>query len=581
MHRFPIIFMALVFVACGNTETNRDVVDDAVADTGSDTVVVDEGEQPDAVTDEGRDTVAADVAADNTTTDVDETDVTVDVQDDVAGDTLEDTTPDFEAIVQEYPPRELPFTFTRPALGEPIPEAEVTAFTKDVAAAYKNIGYFRWLLRTSTGVDHTVDSDDYLAWHNDVQAVKAGDTVTFRHLGGEHNMWIAGSMVLDSVLNGYLLTGDWEMARLTEQYCKGLTAVVKGFVYDENDPAPNLMARAIFPMDQTFTLDGDFWKDDGRNKVVEFHDMYHNEDGWNAHTFAWPTNPAWGSIYITNMRSKDDVRAISRACTWLPYVVADAKDEWVKSACQETLDTMVAFHKDIVDSGYNIRTKGTDGVAYVVPCDDQDLASYVCYVGMDPSNECCQRLSADMIAYGERKTEDCGSCTGSIYDQFASVAHYYNIPIIWDYHMAGVGTSLLKRQYRDAWFLLKGLAERIDSYMHPVPGEPGTDHEQWNSDMAVLLVQSASMGLPLTAYEARHVEKYFSQAVTYFESWTNWDLWSESIPDGTYGLRPSDSAEAVDVEAFAILMEYCNSPFKNPAGAQFVDCAVLADPSTW
>ncbi len=62
-------------------------------------------------------------------------------------------------------------------------------------------------------------------------------------------------------------------------------------------------------------------------------------------------------------------------------------------------------------------------------------------------------------------------------------------------------------------------------------------------------------------------------------AWTDWDLWA--LEDGTYSVRPSDDDDAVDVEAFAILMEYCNSPFKNSAGAQFVDCSVLADPTTW
>lgn len=572
---FPIL-VVLVLAGCGSSSSNQDVVSDVVQD-----VAGDDGQTPDVELDQGHDSALEDVIADTEPGDTTIQDGQDDLVQDTGADTAADATPDFDSIEQPYPPRALPFAFTRPAEGEPIPAADVTTFTRDIADAYKTTGYFRWLLRTSTGVDHSIDSDDYLAWHNDIQAVKDGDTVIFKHQGGEHNMWIPGSMVLTSVANGYLLTGDWEMARLTEQYCKGLTAVVKGFIYDENDPAPWLMARAIFPMDQDFTLDTEFWKDDGRRKVVEFYEMYHNEDGWNAHTFAWPTNPAWGSIYITNMRSKDDVRAISRSSTWLPYVVSDAQDEWVRTACQETLDTMKAFHKDIVDNEYFIRTKGPDGVAYRIPCDDQDLGSYACYMGFDPRSECCARMSADMIAYGERKTNDCGTCTGSVYDGFASAAHYYNIPIIWDYHMAGVGTSLVNRQYRDAWYALVGLAERIDSYMHPKPDESGTDDPRWGSDMAVLLVQAASMGLPLTAAEARHVQSYFSTAADEYRAWPNWDPWAETVPDGVFSLRPSRTNQGIEVEAFAILMEYCNSPFKNPAGAAFVDCEVLASPENW
>jgi hypothetical protein len=31
----------------------------------------------------------------------------------------------------------------------------------------------------------------------------------------------------------------------------------------------------------------------------------------------------------------------------------------------------------------------------------------------------------------------------------------------------------------------------------------------------------------------------------------------------------------------AFFLEYCYSPFKDPAGAPFIDCDVVADPSRW
>jgi hypothetical protein len=285
------------------------------------------------------------------------------------------------------------------------------------------------------------------------------------------------------------------------------------------------------------------------------------------------------------MRSKDDVRAISRLVTFLFYVVEDAQDEWVRDACAETLDTMIHFHKDIVDEDYFIRTKDENGVAYRLPCTNQtDLGSYNCFTPLDPRNECCARLSADMIAYGERRTNDCGTCTGSVFDLAASRTHFYNIPIIWDYHMAGLGTSLVRRQHVDAYHAMVGLAERIDSYMHPKPNEPGTTDARWPSHMAYLLVEAAAVGLPLTAFEARHVQQYWDQAAVELRAWSPWDVWDESVPDGTYGrsgFRPGTSRDAVPVEHFATLFEYCMSPFQNPAGAAFVDCEVLRDPSTW
>ncbi len=573
MHRLWIPFSFLVFaLACGSSDGGTDSGPGNDLST-PDAVQTDPGDDPGTIEDVPPIEDPGDTADEGPADVPDPQDPGHD-----EGDTFQ--LPDVDI---PYPARSLPFAYTRPAEGTPLPDEEVSAFTRDIAATYKAVGYFRWMLRTSTGVDASTGMDDFLAWYRGTKAWKEDGVVTFHDSSSEHNMWIPGSIVLSSVLNGYLLTGDWELAKLTEQYCKGLTAVVKGFVRGEDDPAPYLMARAVFPMNQDFVLDADHWKDDGRRKVVVYDPS--EEDRWNAQTFPWPDNPTWGDIWVTNMRSKDDVRAISRTMTFLHYVVEDAGDAWVRTACRETFDTLKAFHQDIVDSGYHIRTKDRDGNPYVIPCEVQDLGSYACYMELDPANECCARLSADLIAFGERRTNDCGTCTGSLFDAFATTTHYYNYPIVWDYHMAALGNALVHGQLADAYPLMVGLDERIDSYMHPSQDESGPSNERWNSDMAVLLVQAASMGLPLTAAEARHVHQHFARAAELFRQWDRWDLWDASVPDtdaaNAYSIRPPDAQDAVKVESFAILFEYCNSPFKNPAGAAFVDCDVLADPSGW
>ena len=486
-------------------------------------------------------------------------------------------------VVEEFPPRKLPFEFTRKEAGEPISAAEITEFTKQVTGIWKEADYFRWLLRTSTGVDPTTGTEDYLAWYNDVKAVKEGDTVTFKQTGGDHNMWIAGSKILSQLIGGCVLTGRWDACKATEQYCKGLTASVKGFIWDEDDPAPYLMARAVFPMDHEFTLDEETWQDDGRKKVVEFNGIYHVEDGWNAHTFEWPHNPTWGYMWVTNMRSKDDVCAITRTTTFLPYIVADAPFDWVVDACQETLDTMIGFNKDIVDYDYNIRTKDADGSARIV--DEQDLGSYNWYTDFGEDNECTARLATDLISYHVPMTNDCGTGFGSLYEQIATETHYYNYPIVWDYHQAALGNALLYGHNEIALKLLEGTADRMDDYLDPDSKQAGASHGEWGRDMAVLLVKSASLGLPLTADETRLIHKHYNQMVVEMTGWPNWDLWDDSVPDGEYsagnGIRPPNSNEGVHRDSIAMFLEYCNAPFKNPAGAQFVDCDIVADPALW
>jgi len=546
-------------------------------------------------TDKGADIVVAtdvpdvpDVKPLSDSTDAAVNDITVDADAqnaDIASDPGTETGTDVLADTQvpDGLPRKLPFKFTRSADGDPIPAADVKSFTSKVTGLWKKIDYARWILRTSEGVDPSTGKDDYLAWYNDMVATKKGDTVTFSARGGEHNMWISGSMILSVAINGYLLTDDWTYGKLAEEYCKGLSAMIKGFVWDKNDPAPFLMPRSIFPMDQDFTLDADHWKDDGRHKIVIFSTMYQKQDGWNAHTFKWPHNPTWGYEYVTNMRSKDDVRAIVRTTTFLPYILKDAPAGPVRDACQETMDMMIGFNKDIVDHGYYIRTKDADGKARKVT--EQDLGNYVQYISLDKKNECTARLSSDLIAYRKPLTNDCGNGWGTIYEKVATSTHYYNYSIVWDYHMAALGNALVYGYYGIAYRLLEGMAIRMDTYMDPNTKEPGAKDHEWGRDMAMLLVQAASMGLPLTAREARHVQKHWLQAVKDYENWSNWDLWSDKVPDGDYGtgggIRPRGTDDGIAIEAIGLFLEYCNSPFKNPAGATFVDCDMVKDIASW
>jgi len=121
----------------------------------------------------------------------------------------------------------------------------------------------------------------------------------------------------------------------------------------------------------------------------------------------------------------------------------------------------------------------------------------------------------------------------------------------------------------------------MDTYLSPTTKEPGAEHQDWGKDMAVLLVQAAAVGLPLNNNEARHIQKYWSFAASELAAWDKWDLWAPSVPDGEYNVRPGASPDGIDVEAVTMFLEYCNSPYKNPASARFVDCDVVRDVANW
>jgi len=481
------------------------------------------------------------------------------------------------------PPNALPFEFTREDRGEPLSEEEVEQATRRILKFFKEVNYFKYMLRTSHGVDASTGKPDFLNYWSDVEAEKEGDKVTFVQSGWDHNMWIPSSKILSSAIGFYLLTQDFYAGKVAEQYCKGLVATMKGMVYDENDQNPYLMARNVMTFDHEFVLDYERWRDDGRKKAVRYSSQFYPYVEWNAQRFMYPNNPYWGEVWVTNMRSKDDVCHIVRMTTFLPYLVRDAQDDFVREACSEAYQYMIGFNKDIVDSGYYIRTKDPEGNAYIIP--DQDLGSYVWYVALDERNECPARLASDMIAYGQRKTNFCGTGTGSIYDQVAVITHYYNYAIIWNFHMAALGNALVHAQLGDAYPLLEGLAIRADAYVHPSPDEPGPKHKNWEADVAEFLLQSASLGLPLTSEEARLIQKVWIKTVEAFETFERWDLWSEDVPDGRYssrgGFRPTRPDGGVGIASVALIFEYCASPFKNPTGARFIDCDIVKDPSSW
>jgi hypothetical protein len=476
-------------------------------------------------------------------------------------------------------PLELPFAYARPDVGQPLSPAEIDDFTVRVTGLWRQVDYFTWLLETTHGMDESSGHPDYLIWWHDVDAVKTGELVTFKNAsrhGGSHNNAEPTSLGLIQAIGGHLLLDDPAAARVVEQFAKSFTAVMKGFVYDERDPLPYLMARNIVAHNHQFSLPS------GKQKAVDYAEWYTTYEGWNADRLHYPANPTWGDIYVTTMRSKDDLPWMYRAAAWFPYLRDLSPDPRVRAAVVEALAHMRGFAQDIVDSGWLIRTKDAQGAPYVP---SEDLASFVAYTGIFPDAECDARLSTALLATGGPLDQDCGSGQGSPYDLIAGAGNYYNYSIVDGFHMNALHLSLVERQDTAARALLAGLTTRIERYRDPGSGEPGQQNENWGRDVSVLLLQAAALGLPLTSDEARQVQRYLRRAVELYAAFPNWDLWDPTVPDGVYdfrrGFQPARVPEAVRVEELTLLLEYCWSPFRNPAGARFVDCSRVADPRRW
>jgi len=485
-------------------------------------------------------------------------------------------------------PNELVVQYTRPDVGAPLSAAEVTEFTRALTGFWQEVGYWDWVLRVSHGVHASTGKPDYMLWWG-VDVFKEGDSVRFFHAdpdGGGHNIMIPTGRVLSAAVAGYLLTGDARLAKAAEQYCKGLSATMRGMVYDADDPIDWLMARNIAAFNHTYQTD------EGYAKAIDYSGWYHAYQNWNTGRFEYPANPTWGPLWVTNMRSKDDLPHIFLTAPEMLYAASRAESPAVRDACADALGLLERSARDIVDSGYNIRTKDANGQVFIPgmsgdPVADQaagDLAMLDNYEDIIPGAECHAKRAAALIGYGDRRGLDCGTAGSNAYEAMATSTHYYNFAIVRFFHVADLAMALVKGDGFAARDALLGMAARLDENLARPDEELTRSRSEWERDLAQLALRAAAFGLPLTSREARLIQQHWRRGVDEHAAWAHWNLWDAGHPNGQYPHHPGDSRDEdrwTRIEDMALVLEYCWSPLRNPAGVTFVDCDVVADPARW
>ena len=478
----------------------------------------------------------------------------------------------------------LPFALTRTDTGTPVTDAERAEFTKTITGFLKQVGYFNWIWRTSHGMDASNDQGwpDYRVYWQDTTAEKSGDTVTFHHTGGADNIMIRTPKIMTWAISGYLMSGDELMGKIAAQFAKGIAANFMGMQFGDNDSEKYIAARAVFNNNHSYELDG------GRKVVIDYDPVKVAKEDWNAHTLPNDDNPFWGSIWLRNMRSKDDVPHMMRSVFYLKQLVAKATDPDIRAAGELALDYLTGFARDIVEQGYYIRTKGSDGVAHI-PYDYEtgntedykDLASFNSWDNIEPGGECTAKLTFSLISYGEPNGNDCGEGDGGSYEQVSTHNHYFNYAIIRYFHVAAIVNALTAGENDVAYKLLTGLMARFDKDINDDGNR--SQHASWDSDLAPVFLAGAATGLPLTSQEVRLIWKQYTESATYYAQWPNWDLWDSSVADGPQAWKPTEgeNGQYIRPEDMAAVMEYCFSPYRNKAGVVPVDCDIVADPSRW
>lgn len=479
-------------------------------------------------------------------------------------------------------PDELPLTFTRPDVGTPLSSQEIADFTRKITGFWKDVDYFGWALWHAHGLhsSYSPDMPAYGLYWQDTKAVKQGDTVTFVHYGGADNLEIRTSKVLAQALALYLASGDDTARQLAELYCRGIVALFQGMLWGSDDPDVYVTARAIFTHNHSYT---DIF---GHKVAVDYDPVKHEKYDWNAHTVPYQNDQVFGSIWVRNMRSKDDLPHLFRVAPLMLRAARDAEDPGLRQAALSGWNYLQGFARDIVDHDYKIRTK-ENGQCYVPVEEDnpdvyKDLATFTNYNSIIPDAECDPKLTCALMAYGENLGNDCGNGISRQYEAVATAGHYFNYAIVRYFHLTALLQAYLNHRVDLARELLNGLALRVDEM--ETDEDERLDHPEWDADMASFLLAAAAAGLPLTSREARIIQERYSLAVDHYLAWPYWDLYDAAVPDGEYDYRPSrdeNEQRHVRITEMAYLIEYCYSPFKNPAGVRLVDCQVVLDPSRW
>jgi hypothetical protein len=503
-----------------------------------------------------------------------------------------DLTPD--VLPGDELPNSLGVTFVRPDEGVPLTDDEIRTFTLRVLRFLQEKRYFDYVLYTTHGVDASTGKRDFQFWYNE-HFRKDGDTVTFYHPqnlnDGGHNLHIPFSRVLGNIIAANLLVDDPVVALAAEQLCKGMSASMLGMVYDDDDPLPHLMTRNIATFNHSFVTH------DGKKKAVDYSGWYSPYQRWNCDRFLYENNPYWGEVWVTNLRSKDDVPHIFRLIPVLRYGVSRTTSPKVKEACGESLELLESFARDIVESGYRIRTKDADGTPYMPGFTDDpelnknqgDLASFIHYIDVLPEGECNARRTAELIGFHAPVIEDCGRGEPGLYDGIAFEINRYNKRICRYFHVGHIANALVNSDNAAAALLLDGLRERMDMEFATPSEQIQYTRARWDNDLSLYLAQGHVYGYPLTSKEARMIQEDYQRALDKMDDWPFWDPWADSVPDGEHGgYRPPSCEGQGDeqvcwwsVEDLAQVFETCWSPFLNPASKTYVDCDLVRDPSRW
>jgi hypothetical protein len=459
-------------------------------------------------------------------------------------------------------PDGLPFPYTRPAAGTPIPAAELTALTDKYISLLQKTRYFDVLDERVTGWPESDPEKHYWygTWWSGCGLDKSGDTVTFRHIPeGADNTGIPTSAVLEGVCLAHRLWPSAKLEKLVRRLVRGFNAFILSMQRMPSDPAGVLLARTVYPPPIA--------SNDGGRKAILAYD--YDRPGVDSYTqyVHIANNPQWGDVWIKNNRSKDDVGHMLRAMGTLEDCASTLGPD-ANADIAATRAGYQAWAKRVESDGWAIATYDK-GANVTLP----SLTSTMSRYNLIANAECDAAAALRLFGTGNQGSLDCGNGIHPL--ESVAMSNPHNGEIVRSYHEAATRHALLSRQNTQAKNYLDGLTKRIDDGMAQAEANQLPPH--LTSGLLVqLLVEAANTGVPLTWREVRWVHDQIDKALTSYPANGTpgvYDVWNPKTPDGSYDFTPA--GEGVDFTFFAVLAGTCGAKFANPTSAPLFDCAHL------
>lgn len=464
---------------------------------------------------------------------------------------------------QMPPASRLPFSYTRPDVGTPLSQAELDSFTDTYLALLEGTRYFEFIQERVHGWPESDPQGRYWygTWWSGVTVQKRSGRVTyFHHEVGADNNGLRTAPILEGICYGYLLWNDPEHEHLTRKMVRGFSSWVLA-MERTGVQNPTLMTRAAY-------LDNIVSTDDGRTYTIDYSQNRPGVDNSATEYVNVPDNPHWGNIWIKNKRSKDCIGEMFRAAAQLRSCQGCMTTDG-EADMQQMYDLYAAWSRQVEDDSWGIATFDKNLSIYIPA---EDLARFV----LVADAECAGVLALRLLGRGDPGTLDCED--GIPWPE--DVAFFNNDlmksgnkQMLRSYHQAALSFALDTGHDAVALALLEGLADRLDRNMDYLDQNGVLPDNLHTEDFVTLILEAATVGVPLTSREIRWVHQQIGLAAQYYSSpalHNHFNVFDPGTPDGDYLYKPN--SDDMLLNDLGLPLGTCASVWRNPASRPLLDC---------